>query len=104
MVSYVHRTPRPLEVPMTTIGRIMDRRSFLKLPALLPLTALGAAFRSEEHYFQYECVIGTSLDLVVWAPHSGVAEYACKTVLQEIDRLALILNTRDPSSEISLLE
>src|SRR5262249_25166171 len=89
---------------MTTIARKLDRRSFLKLPALLPLSALGSAFCSEEHHFQYECVIGTSLGLVVWTPDSRVAECACQTVLQEIDRLALILNTRDPKSEISLLE
>jgi thiamine biosynthesis lipoprotein len=89
---------------MNTIGRKMDRRSFLKLPALLPLTTFGTAFGSEEHYFQFERVIGTSLDLVVWTPNSRVAECACRTVLEEIDRLALILNTRDPGSEISLLE
>ena len=89
---------------MNTIGRNMDRRSFLKLPALLPLAALGSAFRSGEYHFQYERVIGTSLDLVVWAPHSHVAECVCQTVLEEIDRLASILNTRDPTSEISLLE
>src|SRR5262249_40433610 len=102
--SYVHLTPRLLEELMTTIARKLDRRSFLKLPALLPLSALGSAFRSEEHCFQYECVIGTSLDLVVWTPNFRGAEFACQNILQEIDRLALILNTRDPKSEISLLE
>ena len=82
----------------------MDRRSFLKLPALVPLTALGSVFLSEEHHFQYESVIGTSLDLVVWTPHSNIAEQACRTVLKEVDRLASILNTRDPASEISRLD
>jgi len=89
---------------MNTIGRSMNRRSFLKVQALLPLTAFGSTIRSEEHHFQYECVIGTSLDLVVWTPDSRLAERACQTVLKEIDRLALILDTRDPTSEISLLE
>src|SRR6516162_8696328 len=89
---------------MNTIVRKMTRRSFLKLPALLPLTALGGTLHSEEHHFEYEGVLGTSMDLAVWSPHSGVAEGACRTVLHEIDRLASILNTRDPSSEISLLE
>src|SRR5262245_28802165 len=88
---------------MNTTGRNLDRRSFLKLQALLPLTALGSAFLSREHYFQYECVIGTSLDLVVWTPRFREAERVCQTVLEEVDRLTLILNTRDPNSEISLL-
>src|SRR5215471_6164952 len=92
----------------------MTRRSFLKLPALLPFSVFGSALQvgghrpplqqSREHHFQYECIVGTSIDLAVWTPHSHVAELACRTVLQEIDRLASILNTRDPASEISLLE
>ena len=82
----------------------MNRRSFLKLPALLPLTAFGSTLRSEEHDFQYEGVLGTSMDLVVWTPHSPAAERVCRTVLEEIDRLASIFNTRDSASEISLLE
>src|SRR5262249_21335964 len=99
---------------MHTIGSSMTRRSFLKLPALLPFSVFGSALpvgghrpplqQSTEHHFQYECVVGTSMDLVVWTPHSHVAERACRIVLQEIDRLASILNTRDPASEISLLE
>src|SRR5262245_56503244 len=88
---------------MNTIGSNMNRRSFLKLPALLPLTALGSAFLTEEHHFQYECVIGTSLDLAIWTRNSRLAESACDTVLGEIDRLSTILNTRDPNSEISRL-
>ena len=82
----------------------MNRRSFLKLPTLLPLIDFGSAFRSEPHHFQYESVIGTSMDLVVWSPSSRVAEGACQTVRDEIDRLASILDTRDPTSEISRLE
>jgi len=89
---------------MNTMRCKMDRRSFLKLPALLPLAAFGSALHSEEHQFQYEGIIGTSLDLVVWAPHSHAAEGVCQTVLEEIDRLASILNTRDPTSELSILE
>ena len=89
---------------MKSMGRSINRRSFLMLPALLPLAAFGSASHSEEHHFEYEGVIGTSLDLVVWTPYSHVAECVCRTVLDEIDRLASILNTRDPNSEISLLE
>src|SRR5436309_8679538 len=85
-------------------GRSMNRRSFLMLPALLPLAAFASASHSEEHQFQYEGVIGTSLDLAVWTPDFHIAECVCRTVLDEIDRLASFLNTRDPRSEISLLE
>jgi thiamine biosynthesis lipoprotein ApbE len=82
----------------------MNRRSFLKLPTLLPLIDFGSAFHSEPHHFQDESVIGTSMDLVVCSPSSRVAEGACQTVREEIDRLASILDTRDPTSEISRLE
>src|SRR5215475_1545042 len=82
----------------------MDRRSFLKLPALLPLINVGSALRFEPHRFGYESVIGTSLDLLVCSPSSHVAEGACRTVLEEIDRLRSILDTRDPASEVSRLE
>jgi len=82
----------------------MNRRAFLKLPALLPLIAFDAAKDCERHEFQYEGVIGTSMDLVVWTANSRLAENACRTVLEEIDRLSSILNTRDPTSEVSLLE
>jgi thiamine biosynthesis lipoprotein len=81
----------------------MNRRSFLKLPALIPLTSLGSLLRPEEYGFQYERVIGTSLDLLVWTKDPGTAEGACGTVLQEIGRLASILDTRNPASEISQL-
>src|SRR5215470_12293296 len=82
----------------------MDRRSFLKLPALLPLINVGSAFRYEPHRFGYESVIGTSMDLLVCSPSSHVAEGACRTILEEIDRLRSILDTRDPASELSRLE
>jgi thiamine biosynthesis lipoprotein len=89
---------------MKTIGRKMDRRAFLKVPALLPLTTLRSAFRTEEHHFQYEGVIGTSMDLVVSTPSFYLADCVCQTILEEIDRLASILNTRDPASEISMFQ
>jgi thiamine biosynthesis lipoprotein len=44
------------------------------------------------------------LDLTVWTQQSRAAEDACRTVLGEIQRLSAILNTREPTSEISLLE
>src|SRR5262245_55317665 len=88
---------------MNTIGRNMDRRSFLKLPALLPLTALHSEFTSAEYHFQYEWIVGTALALTDWPRHYSIAECACRAVLEEVDRLTSILNTRDPTSEISLM-
>ena len=82
----------------------MNRRSFLKLPTLLPLIDLGSQIPSQPHVFRYESVIGTSMDLVVCSASLRVAEAACQTVLEEIDRLKSILDTRDPTSEISLFE
>jgi FAD:protein FMN transferase len=82
----------------------MNRRLFLKLPTLLPLPGTGSAFRSEPHHFQYDFIIGTSLDPVVCAPSVEVAARACQTVRGEIDRLRSILDTRDPASEISRLD
>jgi len=82
----------------------MNRRTFLRLPTLLPLGAFYPATLSEEHHFQFEGVVGTSMDLVVWASSSRAAKYVCQTILEEIDRLVSILNVRDSTSEISLLE
>src|SRR5262249_29257225 len=59
---------------------------------------------SEEHQFQYEGVLGTSMDLVVWTPRPHDADIVCRTILKEIDRLDSILNTRITQSEISLFE
>src|SRR5215831_15673102 len=88
---------------MNRIGSNISRRSFLTLPGLLPLAVLDSAFPSLEHHFQYEYVVGTSMDLVVWTKDRYVAERACREVLDEISRLSRILNTRDPDSEISRL-
>src|SRR6516225_9821847 len=82
----------------------MNRRCFLKLPALVPLTAINSALRSKEHHFQYEGVLGTSMDLVVWTPREHDADSVCRTILREIARLDSILNARLAHSEISLFE
>src|SRR5262249_18447812 len=82
----------------------MDRRSFLKLPTLLPLIRFGSAWRARPHHFEYESVIGTSMDLLVQTPSSRVADGVCRTVLEEVDRLRSILDTRDPASDVSRLE
>jgi len=82
----------------------MNRRDFLKLPTLLPLAGTAPALRSEPHHFADDFVIGTSLDLVIYAPSSRIADGGYQTIRSEIDRLRSILDTRDPGSEISLLE
>ena len=82
----------------------MNRRSFLKLTALLPAVDLGWTSRLDDHHFAYESVIGTSLDLVVRSPSAHVAEGVSRTIREEIDRLASILDTRNPTSEISRLD
>jgi len=82
----------------------MTRRAFLALPALAPLASLGSGTATDrersEHHFRYDHVIGTSMDLVVWTPDTRIAERADEAVRAEIVRLASILNTRDPESEI----
>jgi thiamine biosynthesis lipoprotein len=81
----------------------MNRRDFLKLPTLLPFAGAGS-FHAAPHHFEYDFVIGTSLDLVIYSPSARMAEGACQTIRNEIDRLKSILDTRNPASEISVLE
>jgi thiamine biosynthesis lipoprotein len=80
----------------------ITRRLFLSFPALVPLASLRGA-RFDEHHFSYDHVIGTSLDLIIWTADPTVAQHAEGAVLDEVQRLASILNTRDPHSEISRL-
>jgi thiamine biosynthesis lipoprotein len=82
----------------------MDRRSFLKLPALFSLINFGSASHSEVYHFGYESVIGTSMDLLIGSPSASIADGACRSVLQEIERLRCVLDTRDPASEVARLE
>ena len=70
-------------------------------PALAPLALAVSASRDGAQHFTYEHVVGTSLDLDIWARTPGHAERAAAVVLTEIDRLTTILSTRDPESEIS---
>src|SRR6185436_15906796 len=92
---------RPLD-PIT-------RRSFLTfLPAaaLAPigiLDSLDSIEGAQPYHFQYDHVIGTSLDLAVWTRNPKEARLAEAAILAEIQRLASILNTRNPESEIALL-
>jgi thiamine biosynthesis lipoprotein len=81
----------------------ITRRSFLSLPAMLPLAALQRT-AVPAHCFSYDHVIGTSVDLVVWTSNAEAARAADAAVLAEVHRLSAILNARDSRSEISKLE
>jgi thiamine biosynthesis lipoprotein ApbE len=70
---------------------------------MVPVAGIRSA-RSDEHYFPYDHVMGTSLDLVVWTSNAVAAQHAEAAVLEEVRRLTSVLNTRDPSSEISRLD
>jgi thiamine biosynthesis lipoprotein len=87
---------------MTIFSRAFTRRAFLSLPAVLPLAAVGGA-RNKEFRFQYDHVLGTSLDLVVWTESPDAATRAEAAALDEIQRLASVLDTRNPGSDISRL-
>lgn len=88
---------------MNPFSRKLSRRSFLALPALAPIASLDSGWKLGEHHFQYEYVLGTSLDLAVWTPDAVLAQRADQAVREEIRRLSSILNTRDPGSEIQRL-
>jgi thiamine biosynthesis lipoprotein len=69
---------------------------------MVPFAALRGA-QPDAHHFSYDYVIGTSLDLVVWTSNVEAARTAEAAVLEEVHRLAAVLNTRDPHSEINRL-
>src|SRR5436190_22614763 len=88
---------------MKKVFRRMTRRSFLAVSAFAPFSTLGSRANVTSHHYQYDHVIGTSMDLVVWTPDAGIAEGARDAILDEIARLSAVLNTRDPKSEISTM-
>src|SRR5258708_31974913 len=79
----------------------LTRRTFLASPlaVLIPRTP------NTEYRFHHDHVMGTSLDLVLYAPPARDAEanVAHAAIFSEIDRLSKILSTYDPASEISRL-
>jgi len=72
------------------------------------LLCLGAtsstSLRRRTYIFNYENVLGTSLELKVGAMSPGAAELAEEAALGEIDREAKILSAWDPASEFSRWE
>jgi thiamine biosynthesis lipoprotein len=90
--------------------RDITRRDWLKAaPAGLAAIALpspataGDRGTEAEFAFHYDHVIGTSLDLHVAAPNEAAAEAAGRAVLDEVERLRLVLSGYDSSSELSRL-
>ncbi|APW62504.1 DUF2271 domain-containing protein [Paludisphaera borealis] len=79
------------------------RRPFRLLTCLvLGLGCLTAGASADEpHVFSHESVMGTSLELRVWADGRDLARDAEARVLGEIDRLSAILSGYDPNSEFS---
>lgn len=71
------------------------------LIVLLPTSAAGAKFA--RHSFHRDNVLGTSLDLYVATTTADVAKRCEEAVFAEVTRLARILDTRNPDSEISRL-
>ncbi len=77
----------------------MRRRTFLARVGAAPAAAvLGNTSRPCRRY--YEGVLGTSMELTVWA-RPDLAERAFQAVLDEIERLDLVLSTYRPDSDIS---
>jgi thiamine biosynthesis lipoprotein len=79
----------------------LSRRAFFGLPLAVAAPAFGESI--SEYRFHHERVLGTSLELIAYAPSEAEANAAETLVLDEIGRLCKILSTYDPSSEISRL-
>jgi thiamine biosynthesis lipoprotein len=77
------------------------RRRFLSFPFLSVAARAGTRGSFQ---FHHENVLGTSMEMVVRANSEPEAATAEAAALTEIDRLAKILSTYDPASEISRVE
>ena len=62
-----------------------------------------AVAQAETHRFQYEHVLGTTLEIVATSPNAGTALIAANAARAEIARLDLILSTWREDSEIARL-
>ena len=78
---------------------------FLLGATLLVAPSHGGSSTTSVHgqlyVFQYENVMGTSLEIKVVAPTAAQSEKAEKAVLAEIDRESSLLSSWDPDSEFS---
>ena len=78
------------------------RHTSLRLTATT-LLALACGTQAQEHRFERENVLGTSLDLTVRCQDKRVAERVQTLVLAEIGRLSKILSRHDEDSELQRL-
>jgi thiamine biosynthesis lipoprotein len=86
----------------------MKSSSLLILPVIFgALSVTGSstvAIGDRLYQFNYENVLGTSLELKIGASSEAQAEKAQSVALSEIDREAKILSSWDPASEVSRWE
>jgi thiamine biosynthesis lipoprotein len=74
------------------------RLRYLTIPTFVML--LAAHVHAEEFVFHHENVLGTSAELRIHADSRSIADAAEEQVLAHIDRLARIVSTYDPQSEV----
>src|ERR1700692_2133079 len=97
-----HRGRTCILNPMSSsTGPRIARRSLLSFPFLS--VALWAGKR-QPFQFHHESVLGTSMELMVDSTSEREAARAEAAALTEIDRLAKILSTYCPESEIKRIE
>ena len=75
----------------------------LSIVPVIPVLVVSAATTTEFHFHE-DYVLGTSMDLVVGARNQRIAAKFYDAVTAEVTRLAAILNTHNPESEISRLQ
>ncbi|MBP7937112.1 MAG: DUF2271 domain-containing protein [Phycisphaerae bacterium] len=95
-----------LAIPATTKGQAARTKSAVPwLVGAKPAEEWTDRFPSAETTFTFhqEQVLGTSMDLAVATADRKTAQACEKAVLDEIERLAGILSTYEPASEISRL-
>jgi thiamine biosynthesis lipoprotein len=88
------------------LSRMSPLKSTLLVVAILLLASgqggsSSASARHGLYVFQYENVLGTSLEIKVVAPSAAQSEKAESAALAEIDRESHILSSWDPDSEFS---
>lgn len=70
---------------------------------LLPPVIEHVALEDGAYVFRDENILGTRMQVLLVAHRFGVAQAAALAARAEVDRLALILDDRDPASELSAL-
>ena len=97
------REPHPANSPSTPNPHDLLRKTATALVMLVLTAPVAGKDAPAEFRFHRDGILGTSLDLTVWAADRQQADAVERAVLEEIERLRLILSTYDPNSEISRL-